>query len=73
VARNQLHAISLYRRFGFRETGVQKPLPSKGSEESQYYAVLSAHHSFAAPIPLGLLWVNNDIAKLSLWFDLLPN
>ena len=29
VARHQLHAISLYRRFGFRETGVQKPLPSK--------------------------------------------
>ena len=28
VARHQLHAISLYRRFGFRETGVQKPLPS---------------------------------------------
>jgi hypothetical protein len=28
----------------------------RGSEESQYNAVLSAHHSFAAPIPPGLLW-----------------
>ena len=32
----------------------------RGSEESQSNAVLSAHHSFAAPIPPGLLWESTN-------------